>query len=69
MIQLEEPNDIRQLIREWISEACEKKRLPFDQGGTIVQLLNVWLRSYEIEKISNLEERIEALEQNKVIKK
>ena len=50
MIQLEEPNDIRQLIREWISKVGEKKRLPLDQGGTIVQLLNVWLAHMKLKK-------------------
>ncbi len=60
---LDKPNDIRELIRRWIEEACELKRLPFDRdGGTIVQLLNVWLRSYETEKLEEIEERLEVLE-------
>ncbi len=63
-LSLNEPKDIRELIRQWISEACELKRLPFDRdGGTIVQLLNLWLRSYETEKMSDLEERISQLEE------
>jgi hypothetical protein len=37
--------------------------LPFDKdGGTIVQLLNVWLRSYETDKLEDIEKRVEALE-------
>jgi hypothetical protein len=60
---LNEPKDIRELIKVWISEACELKRLPFEKdAGTIVQLLNLWLRSYETEKLSDLEERISRLE-------
>jgi hypothetical protein len=63
MIELNEPKDIRELIRSWIAEACELKRLPFDKdGGTIVQLLNVWLRSYETDKLEDIEKRVEALE-------
>ncbi len=62
MIQLEEPRDVRKLIHAWIQETCAKGKLPFEGGGTIVQLLNVWLRSYEIEKMSDLEERVKALE-------
>ena len=50
MLELKEPKDIRELIRMWIAEACEKKKLPFEDGGMIVQLLNVWLRSYETDK-------------------
>lgn len=66
MLQLQNPSDIRELIRTWIAEACELKRLPFERdGGTIVQLLNVWLRSFELEKMSDLEERIKALEAQK----
>lgn len=67
MIQLENPYDVRVLIQSWIQETCKKGKLPFEGGGTIVQLLNVWLRSYEIEKMSDLESRIKTLEQNKVI--
>jgi hypothetical protein len=63
MLELKEPKDVRELIRQWISEACEMKRLPFDKdGGTIVQLLNVWLRSYETDKLEDIEKRVEALE-------
>jgi hypothetical protein len=55
MVDLKEPKDIRELIRTWIAEACEKKRLPFGKdGGTIVQLLNAWLRSYETDKMAEM---------------
>lgn len=63
MLKLSEPKDIRELIRQWLQEACEQKRLPFEKdGGTIVQLLNVWLRSYETDKMEDIEKRVEALE-------
>ena len=63
MLELKEPKDIRELIRQWIAEACENKRLPFEKdGGTIVQLLNVWLRSYETDKMVDIEKRLEKLE-------
>lgn len=63
MLELNEPQDIRELIRSWIAEACEKKRLPFEKdSGTIVQLLNVWLRSYEVDKLGDIEKRMEVLE-------
>lgn len=65
-LELNEPKDIRELIRGWIAEACEQKKLPFEKdGGTIVQLLNLWLRSYETEKVSDLEERISRLEKDR----
>lgn len=63
MLDLKEPKDIRELIRSWLQEACELKRLPFEKdGGTIVQLLNVWLRSYETDKMVDIETRLEKLE-------
>jgi hypothetical protein len=62
-LDLNEPKDIRELIRQWLQEACELKRLPFEKdGGTIVQLLNVWLRSYETDKLEDIEKRLEKLE-------
>ena len=65
MIELEEPRDVRQLIKACLAEICDTGKLPFEGGGTVVQLLNVWLRSYEIEKVSDLEERVKALEKQK----
>ncbi len=66
MLDLKEPKDIRELIRQWLQEACELKRLPFEKdGGTIVQLLNVWLRSYEADKLEDIEKRLAALEDGK----
>ncbi len=67
MIELEEPKDVRALIKAWIAEICDTGKLPFEGGGTVVQLLNVWLRSYEIEKVSDLEERVKALEEQKIM--
>ena len=66
MLDLKDPKDIRELIRQWLLEACELKRLPFEKdGGTIVQLLNVWLRSYEADKLEDIEKRLAALEDGK----
>ena len=69
-IELEEPRDIRVLINSWIQEVCNNGRLPFEGAGTIVQMLNTWLRSYEteknVEKVTELEKRIDALEHEKL---
>jgi len=61
-IRLNEPKDIRRLIRDWIREVSETGQLPFQNGGVIVQLLNTWLKSYELEKIPEMEARIKMLE-------
>jgi hypothetical protein len=68
-LKLDNPKDLRELIRQWIVDSCELKHLPFEKdGGTIVQLLNVWLRSYETDKLEDFEKRIAALEDQKVAK-
>ena len=65
-IKLENPRDLRQLVKTWISEACKNGELPFKKdGGIIVQMLNLWLKSYEVEKIRDLEDRILRLEEEK----
>ena len=61
-IRLNEPKDVRRLIRDWIREISETGQLPFQNGGVIVQLLNTWLKSYELEKIPEMEARIKMLE-------
>ncbi|MCJ7444938.1 MAG: hypothetical protein MUO26_10480 [Methanotrichaceae archaeon] len=63
MVELKSPKDVRKLVCRWITEACENKKLPFERdGGTIVQLLNVWLRTFETEKVEELTKRVEKLE-------
>lgn len=62
-LKLNSPHDVRELIRTWIAEVCRTRKLPFEGAGSVVQLLNTWLRSYEIEKVSDLEERISHLEE------
>lgn len=62
-LKLSEPKDVRELIRKWLQEVCKLKRLPFEKdGGTIVQLLNTWLRSYETDKMEDIERRLSLLE-------
>jgi len=64
--KLETPQDVRKQIKEWIYYATCHNKLPFEKdGGIIVQLLNCWLHSYQEEKTSELEQRVEALEKEK----
>ena len=62
-LKLDEPKDVRALIRQWLREVSENGQLPFQNGGVIVQLLNTWLKSYELDKISDIECRIAELEE------
>lgn len=64
---MKEPADIRNLIKKWLSEVIESGNLPFEKGtgGVVVQMLQVWLKSYEMEKLEDVEKRITALEQER----
>jgi hypothetical protein len=63
-LQLDSPADIRALIRRWIQETCEKGKLPFEGGGVVVQMLQVFLKSYEMEKLEDIEKRLDSLEKS-----
>lgn len=65
-LKLNEPGDVRNLIKSWLRDVAETGKLPFEKdGGTIVQMLNVWLKSYEMEKIEDITKRLELLEQER----
>jgi hypothetical protein len=64
-IKLESPADVRALIQTWVNEVNKTGKLPFEQGGVVVQLLQVWLKSYEVQKVEEIEERISILEATK----
>lgn len=65
-LKLNDPADVRNLIKSWLKDVAETGKLPFEKdGGVIVQMLNVWLKSYELDKISDIEKRLEELEKEK----
>ena len=64
-IKLNNPEDLRELIRGWIQEVTNDGKLPFENGGVIVQMLQVWLRSYELQNLRDLQERVAALERKR----
>jgi hypothetical protein len=61
---LKEPADVRNLIKNWLRDVAETGELPFkgNTGGVVVQMLNVWLKAYEVEKIEDLDKRLSELE-------
>ena len=66
-IKLSSPEDLRELIRGWIQEVTNDGKLPFENGGVIVQMLQVWLRSYELQNLKDLQDRVAALERSRHI--
>ena len=63
---MKDPVDVQNLIKSWLRVVAETGKLPFEKdGGTIVQMLNVWLKSYEMNKLDDIERRLGALESEK----
>jgi hypothetical protein len=61
---LETPKDIRELIKGWIQEVTVSGGLPFKDGGVVVQMLNIFLKSYQVELEQDIEKRVEKLEKS-----
>ena len=65
-LKLNDPADVRNLIKSWLKDVAETGKLPFEKdGGVIVQMLNTWLKSYEMERIEDIEKRLTELESEK----
>ena len=63
-VVLNDPNAVRRLVQRIVSRAF-KEDAELEYSGRIAQLLGVWLKAYEIEKISDIERRLSALEETK----
>jgi hypothetical protein len=63
-IKLKTPEDARRLIRRIVDKAfAEGSEL--EHSGRISQLLNCWLKAWELDKISDIDRRLEILEATK----
>ena len=61
IMDINKPSEVRDLIIQIIEDILEnQKTIP--QAGTISHMLGVWLKAWELEKASDLEERVKALE-------
>jgi len=65
---LNSPGDVRNLIKSWLRGVSETGTLPFENGGVVVQLLNTWLKSWELDEISDIEQRLTELEHKVQVK-
>jgi hypothetical protein len=63
-ITLNSPQDARRIVRRIIDRAFEEGS-ELEHAGRISQLLANWLKAWELDKISDIEKRLEALEQAK----
>jgi hypothetical protein len=63
-ITLNSPQDARRIVRRIIDRAFEEGS-ELEHAGRISQLLANWLKAWELDKISDIEKRLDALEQAK----
>ena len=63
-ITLKTPEDARRLIRRIVDRAFETRQ-ELEYSGRISQLLSCWLKAWELDKIADIEKRLEALEEAK----
>lgn len=61
-ITLKSPQDARRLIRRIVDRAFEEGS-ELEYSGRIAQLLGTWSKLWELEKVSDIEARLTALEQ------
>ena len=55
---------VRRLVQRIVSRAF-KEDAELEYSGRISQLVTVWLKAYELEKVSDLEKRVIALENDR----
>jgi hypothetical protein len=65
-MKLENPKDAQEYIRRLLRNLKEKgPDAEIEYMGRISQILSVWLKSYELNKLSDIEKRLEELEKRK----
>ncbi len=60
-VTLREPKDIRRVIQRITSKAFQESS-ELEYAGRIAQLMGCWLKAWELEKLSDIEKRLTALE-------
>jgi hypothetical protein len=69
-LKLNNPADAQEYIRRLLRNLKERgPDAEIEYLGRISQILSVWLKSYEINKLEDIEARLAALEQSKEAKK
>jgi len=63
-VVLRTPSDVRKVVQRITSEAFRQGK-ELEAAGRLGTLLAVWLKAFEIEKITEIEKRLEVLENEK----
>ena len=61
-VTLREPKDVRRVCQRITSKAFQEG-LELEYSGRIAQLMGIWLKAFELEKLSDLEKRLTKLEE------
>jgi hypothetical protein len=61
-IHIKGPKDIRRLMQRVLNSILRSGQ-EVEYAGKICNLSNTWLKSYELDKISEIEKRVEELEE------
>jgi hypothetical protein len=63
-VTLREPKDVRKVCQRITSKAFQEGS-ELEYSGRIAQLMGVWLKAFELEKLADIERRVSALEEVK----
>lgn len=63
-VTLREPKDVRRVVQRIVSKAFQEDA-ELEYAGKIAQLMGCWLKSWELDKLSDIEKRLSILEQQK----
>ncbi|MCP1392628.1 MAG: hypothetical protein J5I35_07700 [Methanothrix harundinacea] len=63
-VTLREPKDLRRVCQRITSKAFQDG-LELEYSGRIAQLMGVWLKAFELEKLADIERRLSALEEER----
>jgi hypothetical protein len=61
-VTIRSPSDVRRIARRVISDIFQEQS-QIEHAGKINQLLMTWLKGWELEKLSDVEKRLTALEE------
>jgi hypothetical protein len=67
-VTLREPKDVRRVCQRIVSKAFQKSE-ELQYSGRISQLMSCWMKAWEMDKLVDIERRLETLERDKVVKR
>ena len=63
-VTLREPKDVRRVVQRITSKAFQESK-ELELAGRIAQLMGCWMKAWELDKLADIEQRLEALEKAK----